>query len=389
MLRLFILFFIGISQLFAQNKSDLEAERRRLEKEINLTQDLLKETRNYRTKSQAEVRLLNNQIKLRERKVANLDNQVKSIGSEIERMSEITYAMEKEIEETEREYLYLASITYKSQNSLSVLLWLLSSESFSQAYDRLRYFKYFSSYRDSYLKSIKKSQRQLKDRKSELEGHKKEKFTMLDEQLSEAKMLTMTKEEKDEAARKLREKEKEYREQINQYRANMAKIQEAIEGLIRKETTTSSTETKEMLVPLSKLFEKNKGKLPWPVPMNKAVITSKFGVNDDDSGGKITNNGIYIATSSGQSVRAVFGGKVTAVQTLPVFGKVVIIQHGNYRTVYANLQTVSVKIGQEVEALSDIGIVKTNEQTGEHQLHFLIYEGKNAVNPESWINDKN
>ncbi|GIV42938.1 MAG: peptidase M23 [Bacteroidia bacterium] len=382
------------SQPSPRKKENLEEEKRRLEEEVKLTNKLLEETRKIRKQSSAELQIVNSQIQLREQIVYTLHSQVKNIDQEIENIEKIIQSMQKDILKLKQEYLEFAYSTYKNHNSISILLWLFSSESFSQAYTRLRYFKDFSEIRKNQIQLIRRAQVRLMEKKLELENRKNKKNIILNAKQTEYEKLIANKKEKQKIAESLRKQESYYKKQLNIQRQNMQKIQSAIEQLVLEEKKAEAHKPQEekeadITAPLSKLFEKNKGKLPWPVSMNKGVITGRFGISEDEvSGAKIMNNGIYITTSPNENVRAVFGGKVTAVQNLPMLGKVVIIQHGNYRTVYANLNEVFVKVGDEVEALTYIGNLKLNSESEQCQLHFLIYEGKTPLNPEQWIMNK-
>ncbi len=386
--------FDTFSQPTPIKKQNLEEEKRKLEEEVKLTNKLLEETRKTRKQSSAELQIVNSQIQLREQIVSTLHFQVKNIDQEIENIEKMIQSMQKDILKLKQEYLEFAYSTYKNHNNISVLLWLFSSESFNQAYNRLRYFKDFSEIRKNQIQLIRRAQVHLMEKKLELENRKNKKNAILGEKKTEYEKLVENKKIKQTIVESLRKQESYYKKQLNIQRQNMQKIQSSIEQLIldeKKSVANKPQEEKEadITAPLSKLFEKNKGKLPWPVSMNKGVITGKFGLSEDEvSGGKIMNNGVYISTSPNENVRAVFGGKVTAVQNLPMLGKVVIIQHGNYRTVYANLNDVFVKVGDELEALTNIGNLKLNSENEQCQLHFLIYEGKNPLNPEQWIVNK-
>jgi septal ring factor EnvC (AmiA/AmiB activator) len=393
----FIFFWIGLmvfSQPPPKSKVNLEEEKRKLEEEVQLTQKLLEETRKIRKQSNAELQIVNSQIEIREQIVSTLHKQVKNIDEEIENVEKIIAAMQKDIFRLKQEYLEFAYVTYKSHTNLNILLWLFSAETFRQAYNRLRFFKDFSEVRRNQIQLIRRAQVRLLEKKMELENRKTKKNVILKEKKSEYEKLIDNRKQKQNIANELRKQEAYYKKQLNIQKQNMQRIQAAIEQLIleeKKATANKPQEEKEgdITAPLSKLFEKNKGKLPWPVSMNHGIITGRFGITEDEvSGGKIMNNGIYINTPSNEKVRAVFGGKVTAVQNLPMIGKVVIIQHGNYRTVYANLSEVYVKVGEEVEALTPIGNLTLNKENEQSQLHFLIYEGKTPLNPEEWIISK-
>lgn len=94
---------------------------------------------------------------------------------------------------------------------------------------------------------------------------------------------------------------------------------------------------------------------------------------------------MYLAGTPGAEVRAVFAGKVTAVTQIPGQGKVVIIQHGTYRTVYARLRDTTVQPGQQVSILTPIGHLSSGAEHEPPQLYFLIYKGKTPINPLEWV----
>ena len=130
---------------------------------------------------------------------------------------------------------------------------------------------------------------------------------------------------------------------------------------------------------LSAGFENNRGRLPWPVATG--TITERFGLHKLDQA-SYTNDGVDITTTDGAAVRAVFAGKVAAVQVM--MGRtVVLINHGEYFTVYQNLKSVSVSVGNSVDTKQTIGVVAN---TGDDAvLKFQIRRGQAALNPEAWI----
>lgn len=137
---------------------------------------------------------------------------------------------------------------------------------------------------------------------------------------------------------------------------------------------------------LSGNFERNKGRLPWPT--SNGFINGHFGVQQHPIlKHVVTNNrGIYIQTPSGSSARAVFDGIVTKCGFFPGSNSLVIIQHGDYRTVYANLTQVYVREGERISAKQTLGKIYTDtDNDNKTELYFQIYNGRNLINPESWI----
>ncbi len=154
-------------------------------------------------------------------------------------------------------------------------------------------------------------------------------------------------------------------------------------------TTTSSSSvsvlTREENL-LAGSFERNMGRLPWPT--SNGFISGHFGIQQHPVLKHVTTNnkGVYIQTPSGSSARAVFEGVVTQRFSIPGSNNAVIIQHGNYRTVYANLTQIFVKEGDKVSAKQPIGKIYTDDENGNKtELYFQVWKDKNIQNPESWI----
>ena len=133
-------------------------------------------------------------------------------------------------------------------------------------------------------------------------------------------------------------------------------------------------------------FERNQGRLPWPT--SNGFISGHFGIHEHPVLKHVTTNnkGIYIQTPAGSSARAVFEGVVTQRMLIPGSNNMVIIQHGNYRTVYANLTQIYVKEGDHVSAKQPIGKIYTDDESdNKTELYFQVWNGRNLQNPENWI----
>ncbi len=187
----------------------------------------------------------------------------------------------------------------------------------------------------------------------------------------------------------LKEKERELVAEIEQKKETARELKKTIEDLIKKQMEAAKEEGKLSLTPeaskLSANFKKNKGKLPWPV--DKGVITSSFGKHPHPvlERVEVKNNGVDIKSNKGASVRAVFSGKVKNVMYNPSFHRAVMIQHGNYFTVYSNLSEVFVEAGQEVGTKQSIGKVYYNEDKGKAQIHLEVWKGTETLNPQEWL----
>jgi septal ring factor EnvC (AmiA/AmiB activator) len=399
--RLFILFFIlaltassvdaqkGVAR---QKKAALEEQRRQTEEDIAITKKLLEETRKNRKASINEVTLLKKQISLREKLLADLNSEIYALQEDIEETGVMVTTMEGDISKLKAEYSDIARLTAQKTRPVSVLLWIFSAESFYQAFRRILFFREFSRYRKNQILLIRRTQKFLSRKNHELTTKRSEKLYLISSEKKESDDLLAARKEKDNAVKELAQKESEYKKVLAQKRKDLAMLNAEIDRLIKESireskssSTTRKNEEADIINPLSSQFEKNKGSLPWPVPSNEGVITGDFGIQVDKDGLETNNHGIYIATPENAVVRAVFGGTVTRVGSILQFGKVVIIEHGNYRTVYANLKDSKVKPGQKIEALDEIGTVKTDPETGETEVHFQLYRDKTPVDPGEWI----
>lgn len=376
---------VALAQTRSRKIDRLDQEQKTIENRLKKTEELLHQTRQIKKQSFNELRLLSSQIKLRESLLGSLSGQIGSIEREIDRIDGMIQSMERDIERFQDGYRKAAYVAYKSQGSLSMLVWIFSSASFAQAYDRMLYFKEFARYRRNQILLIQRTRGYLERKKEEKEQHRRQKTVLLGRQSREKQKLDEERDSKNQLYRKLKSSENKYLSEMNRYRREIRRVKEQIRRLIVEEQRELSQSEKAELTKLSGIFAKNKGKLPWPIPINAGVVTGYFGKTTTETGNEIVNDGIFISTKEGQPVRCVFGGEVTMITTVPTYGKVVIVQHGNYRSVYANLDGVKVQKGDRVELLQELGAVKTNKLTGETQLYFQLYRDFNPVNPLAWI----
>ena len=209
----------------------------------------------------------------------------------------------------------------------------------------------------------------------------------------------------------LASKEKKLKSDLKEKQKLEARLNKMIENAIRKEieaaqlaarkraasTLTASANIKKPKVEttpyvlsatpesirLSNAFENNRGLLPWPV--EQGYISSSYGRHAHPvwKDVVVNNSGVDINSSKGARVRSVFEGKVTKI--IVIMNKyAVIVQHGEYFTVYSNLQEVSVKSGDIISTKQVIGTVQTDDE-GKSEVHLEIWKGSNKLDPEEWI----
>ncbi len=143
----------------------------------------------------------------------------------------------------------------------------------------------------------------------------------------------------------------------------------------------------EAVAKLTGSFESNKGKLPFPVS-GKYKIVRGFGRqhHPDLPYVEIDNSGIDIEVPTGIAARAIFDGKVSAIFQQPGYNMIVMVRHGEYLTIYANLGNILVKPGDTVKANQSIGIIYSDPDDNNRSiLHFEIRKEKTKLNPQSWV----
>jgi murein hydrolase activator len=277
------------------------------------------------------------------------------------------------------------------------LVFIFSASDFNQAYHRLRYYRQYVEFRRRQADKIRATQAELNRRQIDLQEVRDQKMSLADAQEKAKARLTLEKQEKDRTVQELTKKEKELLATLKTKQAALDKLQAEIEKLIAseravvKKATGSKTSTEMSLTPaekqLSGTFAASRGALPWP--SEKGVVVGTFGEHPHPvlKYVKVKNNGIDISVSNGTSIRSVFEGKVSRVLTVPNLNRVVIIRHGEYLTVYSNLEEVTVTEGQEVKTKQAIGKIHSDPEDGKSELHFEIWLGKSIQDPQEWLSN--
>ena len=170
------------------------------------------------------------------------------------------------------------------------------------------------------------------------------------------------------------------------------KIKKIIEEEIRKarEAAKKISESSTIsLTPEAKIisdkFSSNKGSLPWP--LDQGLIVQFFGKQKHRIFNEVEtfNNGINIATNKNSNIRSVFDGKISRIFFIKGEGKAVLINHGEFFTVYSGLKEVFVKLGDKILAKEKIGVVLTDENNNKTELHFEIWKGYDKQDPSLWL----
>jgi len=378
-----------------QKESDrLKKQQEALEKKIELTQKLLESTAENRENLSDNINLIERKIHYRQALLDNLQLQVSKLESDIEQMSRDIAMLTAEVERQKEQYARMIVQAYKMRNTNASLLFVLSSESFNQANKRMEYLEQLSKYRADQIRKIKASIDQLEAEKTLLLEKKSEKDQVTALKAQEQNKYVQDRERQRRTIQEMQGKEQQLKSELVAQRKKAREIESAINAAINKEIlaekkkTISLAKTKEIALS-NKGFEDNKGRLPWPVTTGE--ITKGFGKQPHPLHVNVFtyNNGVDITTVKGSTVRAVYEGDVSSVIVIPGAGKAVIIAHGNYRTIYSNLQETYVKAGDHVSVKHEIGALLVN-RSGNSEVHFEIRkittDGQiSNINPTYWL----
>ncbi len=387
--------FLGIVCMFsvniqAQTKKELEAQRHKLKNEIRQINRLLIRTKTKEKSVLAQVTDLNKRINTREKLINTISQETVLLAKDIRSNEGEIALLEKNLAALKADYAKMVVAAYKTKSKENRLLFLLSAKDFTQAYNRLKYMKQYTSYRQKQGVEIEKQTQNLKKLNEALFYKKQSKDTLLIQTQQEQDSIKDEKQNQKKLISKIKRKERHYLANIRKKQKQERAINKKIEKLIREAIAASNTKgsvfklTAEAKA-LAADFVANKGKLPWPV--NKGLVVLRYGKQPHPvvKTATIQSNGVRIATEKGAYARAVFKGKVLAIQLIPGGQKVVLIQHGNYISVYKNLDTVIVSKGQTVETKQNIGSVHTDSNTGKTILAFLLFKEVKTVNPALWL----
>jgi septal ring factor EnvC (AmiA/AmiB activator) len=406
----------------------LEQRKAQIQQEIRDNEKLLQSVKKKEKSAVNVVIVQAHKIKLKEKLINTTEKQAKLLSNDIYINQLKINKLNRELVILKEDYAKMIVKSYKSRSEQSRAMFILSSENFLQAYKRAQYMKQYTGYRKMQGVEIKSKSDQLTDYNEKLgvqksakqkliQENEKERLALLKAKQEQDKLLKSIKKDKNKIAADIKKKQQEARaidrqiDRIIREAIAEANRKAALEKAMRKaEAEAKAGDTKEeiktraraivssapavssskiVLTPEAKIlsdnFKANKGNLPWPV--EKGFVSSAFGNHPHPviSSLMVHNSGVDITTESGATARSVFAGEVISIMVLSPINKAVMIQHGDYFTVYQNLSAVYVSKGDKVSIKQSIGKIRTNGDSGKTVLKFTISQNSTYNNPSSWI----
>ncbi len=384
-----LMIFLQLS-VFSQSVDDVKKQKAKTEKEINYLNSLLKEAEKNKSVSTQKINILRQKIQQSQKLLSSLHQEVNLIQNRISKNEQRIQELEENRKQVSDLYAKLIYGSWKKRDKVDKLMFIFSSADFNQAYNRFKYFQQIQDYSKRQLHLIQNLNDSLDVKNKELKSLVQQKNSALNEINVQNKELESERLKENNYISQLQKKEKDYRKKLATEMQKRRKLAEQLDKLISGQIKKSGSKTSTYkLTPEEKLisddFAKNKGKLPWPVI--EGFISEKFGVYKHAIYKlvEVSNNGIGITTSKNADVRSVFQGVVTVAMNLKTIdNNLIIIRHGNYFTVYANLSEMYVNPGDAVKTKQVIGKVAYDDEKGS-VLTFEIYRDKEKLNPELWL----
>ena len=410
----FILFIFLSLVLKGQTKDELKKQKLEIENEIKYTSELLNKNNANKTQSLNYLKVLKQKIKSHERLLITLNIEINLLDKSVKRTELAIYQAtraialeEQNLKRLKDEYAKMIYAANKKKDSRNNIMFIISADDFNQAYKRILYLKQYSEFRKTQAIKIRRTQDDLIQKKENLSKQKAnlikesaEKNRLVSVKKDELERVNIIKSEEQGLLKKVRKREIKFKNQLVAQKRKAEELDKKIRKIIEEEIRTAreaakrnKEDNKYGLTPealaLSSEFAKNQGKLPWP--LEKGVVISTYGKQKHVvfSGVETFNNGIDIATERNTIVRAVFDGTISRIFFIKGQGKAILINHGEYFSVYSGLKEVQVKAGEKILAKEKIAVVITNEEENKTQLHFEIWRGYNKEDPSKWLYNAN
>lgn len=413
------------AQLTPQEK--LEQRKAEILREIKEKEEQLEKVRSKEKTVTTQLKIQTEKIKLKENLINTTEKQTKILNNDMYINQMNINRLKKELVLLKEDYANMILKSYKSRSEQSRAMFLLSSENFLQAYKRAQYMKQYASYRKTQGIEIQEKSKELEHYNEVIGVQKSVKQKLIEENQKEREALEKERQVQQELAKAIKKDKKQIIAEIKKKQQETKNIDNQIQKLIKaaiaaanKKTAEANRKTAEAnrkAAPnspktiskeaakaesaaiessskivltaegqlISNNFKANKGRLPWPV--EKGFVSLGYGdqAHPVYKSLVIHNSGVEITTDQGASARAVFGGEVVSVMMLSPVNKAVMIQHGDYFTVYQNLSSVNVSKGDKVSIKQPIGRIRTNGDTGKTVLKFTISQNTTYSNPASWL----
>ena len=369
-----------------QDVSKQNERKRQIEEEISFIDNQLKSIAGKQKATTEQLSLIQKRVTNRQSIIHDLDRKIAMVNDEMTTKQREINRLQKELDTLKVYYEKLIYNTYKNRDTRVWFMYLLSSQNIGQGYRRFSYLKSLAGEVNTQADKMRAKQEELQEEREKLAMIKAEAQVAKSQREEEYRKLVAEQKQSQEDMKRLARSEKQYRNELAAKRKEIARLDQEIRSLL-KATVSGKSKQKDQTkvdVALSSEFAKNKGKLPWP--LKQGVITERFGVHNHPvyTNLKLPDNpGITFSTTKGADVYCVFDGEVRKIIVMPGYNQCILVQHGEYFTLYCKIGKVSVKSGQKVKTGDKLGTLETDGNAS--SLHFQIWKGTDKQDPEKWL----
>ena len=390
----------SFAQQKTQQQRNLEKRKEEIATEIAQMERLLQQQVRLKGSAIDQIQILDNKRYALESLIELTANEVQVFQRQIAESNNRIDDLKDQIEVIKQDYQKVIVNSYKRKVEKNKWLFLLAADSFKDARRRWNYLLQYASYRTTQAERLVRKQEELQQISARLEDQLKQKEEKVEENRRQQRVLITDREKQELLIANARKQERAYRRELADRDKERKRIDSEIDRLIREAIEKANRErlakakkanSKDgfVLTPeaeaLAKSFEGNRGRHIWPV--EKGIKSIGYGTYADKlyPALKHFNNGVTIATESGSKARAIYDGEVMNVMISRQGIKGVYVRHGDYITMYYNLQDVSVKEGDKVVAKQTLGTLHTDKVSGQTLLKFYLYKNTTRLNPEEWV----
>jgi len=413
---------------FAQSKKDLEEKRKKIIRDIRSTEKMIQKTAKTKEATYDRYVALKRQIESRESLIQTLEAEITAAETGIARNQQVIGSLNNDVNRMREAYGKTVRAAFRRKTLSNPILYMLSAENLNQVFRRWLFLRKYDVRRKVQAQAIRLTLEMLSKKSQVLEDTRTEKENLLVSIQGQKVTLSGELLEKDAMLRDLNKDESRLKSDLESKQAAHEALNSAIEDIIQLDVQKRVNAARSKPAPAPKpaapekkapnkavsrpteirpeaekpaegvskpvssaeesatlSFRKNKGRLPWPV--ERGFVSKGYGKQRHPTlkNIEITNNGVDIRTEEGATVRTIADGRVAGIQFVPGHDYTVIIQHGDFYTVYTNLSSTTLNKGDLVGVKHPIGQVSTNPITGTSELHFEVWEQKERMNPSLWI----
>jgi len=389
--RIILLVIVLISSsLGSQTKQDLENQKKQIQDDIKKIEQKLATNSKQKKLILSNAEDINYKIKLQQNLINNINSQLNLILEEIDRNENHLFDLKQRELTLKDELSKMLLSAYKKKSNLNKLMFIFSSTSFQQAYKRIQYFKQYANFQNKTLSKIKVNSNDIKNIIVVLDSQKTNKKSLIDENEEIKRDLSIEYKGLNNLIAEVNKNQKRYSAEIKQKQKLTREIDKKIQRLItealakakKKDGRFELTEEAKLI---SKNFNANKGKLPSPVIRGSVVLGFGKQPHPIVKTTTIQSNGVRIRTSSDVEARTIFNGEVYSIIKSKNNTHTILIQHGNFFTVYKNLSDIYIKKGDKLKTKDSIGKIATDPLNGQTILSFSIFNNGVPQNPRLWI----